>query len=709
MWTSRRSRWGQARRGTVGALTCLAALTAGCGSDVTCGEGTVRRGGACVSEDAVPAFSAITVSHLVVPYDTTQAVYLGHRLPIQLALRSESDEQLEQPRDVAVSVSLIEHFEGTPTVAERAELDQCEVATLHYELVGGGTVQTFEPILELPQECLRDGRTSVDYDIIITVDVDEANMELDAPRMFAFTQLADAEGANPDCRSSFEEGAPPDGCLHVLRVEPSPGTDIEEEVTPDGNIALFWEQTPGSDEEQRAMITVEIDRRAFGHDPYDVIDPETGEVGDRNLLEGQTIQRVRIAPAEGDFAGDFVDVEVDNEAGDTLTNPRWSRLTANSDNDYSFDLFPTPEILALVDTGDWRTVEEFVIEVCLESTFQEAGELGGRPSDDPTASGTDIDANNCARFPVLGVRARPPAQAASELGASATLSRAIGNNTVGVQLDFESKSFVSGAGAYTRTQATADLNSGRLPRLRVGDAKASASVDLQNPASSNLDMYLDVFGTRIQSFHRDVPETADLYSRDWNFTQRRCVSTRFQIGPVPLGIEGCVQGEVGLEFNLGLAHGDSIDGGRVFPAADAEAQIAASARPYISLGASVSVAVDVVIFRAGVSGSLTVFDYSLPTTGSLNVGFTLSDPLFGDTPSTSASLNLHVDQDMRGPNGGIYLFADLRTIRWCRAWFVYYPCGLNWSRIATVPLFTFGAARDRRVLYDQSSPVMVLN
>src|SRR5690606_17281793 len=132
---------------------------------------------------------------------------------------------------------------------------------------------------------------------------------------------------------------------------------------------------------------------------------------------------------------------------------------------------------------------------------------------------------------------RPPAQAASELGASATLSRAIGNSAVGVQLDFESKSFVSGAGAYTRTQATADLNSGRLPRLRVGDAKASASVDLQNPASSNLDMYLDVFGTRIQPFHRDVPEPADLYSRDWNFTQRRCVSTRFQIGPVPLGIE----------------------------------------------------------------------------------------------------------------------------------------------------------------------------
>ncbi|MCA9574381.1 MAG: hypothetical protein R3B40_22355 [Polyangiales bacterium] len=695
----------------MGALLSLAAAGSGCGASRTCGDGTVLRDGVCVASDALPVFSAITVSHLAVPYDTTQPVYLGHRLPIQLALRAESEAPLPEPREVAVSVALIEHFEGTPTVEERAALAQCEVATLHYELVGGGTDQTFEPILELPQECLREGRTSVDYDLMVFVDVDEEqpSMDVDAQRMFAFTEAAQAEGLNPPCRSSFEEGAEADGCLHTLRVEPSPGTDIEEEVTPDGNIALFWERAPGSDEEQRAMITVEIDRRAFGADPFDVVDPETGDVGDRNLLEGELIQRVRIAPAEGDFAGDFVDVEVDNENGDTLANPRWSRLTANSDNDYSFDLFPTEEILTLVDTGDWRTVEEFVIEVCLESTFQEAGELGGRAASDPTTSGSAVDENNCARFPVLGVRARPPAQAASELGASATLSRQIGNNDVGVQLNFESKSFVSGPGAYTRTQATADLASSRLPRIRVGDAKASAAVDLQDPAASNLDMYLDVFGTRVQSFHRSVPDSADLYSRDWNFTQRRCVSTRFQIGPVPLGIEGCVQGQVGLDFNLGIAHGDAVEGGRRFPDADAEAQIAATARPYINLGGSVSVAVDVVIFRAGVQGSLTVFDYALPVSGSLNVGFTLSDPTFGDTPSTQANLNLHVDQNMRGPNGGVYLFADLRTIRWCRAWIFYYPCGLNWSRIATVPLFKFGAARDSRVLYDNTTPTMVLN
>ena len=51
----------------------------------------------------------------------------------------------------------------------------------------------------------------------------------------------------------------------------------------------------------------------------------------------------------------------------------------------------------------------------------------------------------------------------------------------------------------------------------------------------------------------------------------------------------------------------------------------------------------------------------------------------------------------------------MRNNRWCRSWIFCYPCGLNWSRIATFPLFKFGAARDRRVLYEQVSPVLVLN
>jgi hypothetical protein len=321
-----------------------------------------------------------------------------------------------------------------------------------------------------------------------------------------------------------------------------------------------------------------------------------------------------------------------------------------------------------------------------------------------------VTSNNCARFPVLGVRARPPAQAATELGASANLSRAIGNSEVNVGLNFESKAHVAGASAYAHTLAFADLNAGRFPRIRVGHAKASAGVDLQDPSTSNLDMFLDVFGTRVQAFHLGVPDSAELYARNWSFMQRRCVSTRFQIGPVPLGIEGCVQGEVGMDFNLGIAHGDAIEGGRVHPEADAEAAISMTARPYVSLGASVSVAVDLLIFRAGVHGALTVFNYAFPATGALNVGFTLADPAFDGTPSMAASLNLHVDQDIRGPHGGIYLFADLRTIRMCHLfWWVYVPCGLNWSRIATHPLYVFGAARDVRVMYDRSSPTIVLN
>ena len=397
--TTRKFGWFENLRALpLGAAALMASLSPGCGSDTSCGDGTTLVNGVCVASDTAPVFSAITVTHLGVPYDTSHPVFLGHRLPIQLALRADSEQELQEPRSVAVNVSLIEHFDGNaPSDEELAALAQCDVATLHYDLVGGGRDEFFEPILELPEECLRDGRTSVDYDIMVLVDVDESTMDEDARRFYAFTEAEHYDGQNPECRSSLEDGAQPDGCVHTLRVQPSPGTDIEERVTPDGNIALFWEPSEGTDEEQRAMLTVEIDRRAFGHDPYDVMDPDTGEIGDRDLVGGVLTQRVRIAPAGGPFAGDFVDLEVDNEQGETLSNPTWRRLTANSDNDYSFELFPTEEVRTLIETGDWRTEEEFVIEVCLDPDFEEEGEIGGTGIQaDP---GADVlEANNCDRF-----------------------------------------------------------------------------------------------------------------------------------------------------------------------------------------------------------------------------------------------------------------------------------------------------------------------
>jgi hypothetical protein len=213
----------------------------------------------------------------------------------------------------------------------------------------------------------------------------------------------------------------------------------------------------------------------------------------------------------------------------------------------------------------------------------------------------------------------------------------------------------------------------------------------------------------VKTYDREVPTSAELFSEKWSYTQRRCVRSRFQIGPVPLGVEGCSQGSVGFEVNVGAAYGDAIEGGRVFATADAEGQIIADARPFFSVGGSVSVAVDVGIARAGAMGELTLFDYSIPAQGALNLGFVAADPDFGDTPSAMARLALHVDQDLRGPNGQVSLFADLRRLKWCKRWRIRYPCGLRWSRIATVPLFTFGSARDTRVMYDFTAPDVVLN
>ncbi len=280
---------------------------------------------------------------------------------------------------------------------------------------------------------------------------------------------------------------------------------------------------------------------------------------------------------------------------------------------------------------------------------------------------------------------------------------------VGVKVGFESNARIRVGSGVANTVGFADLDAGRFPRIRIGQAQATVHVDLADPTKSGFELGLDVFGTRVKTYDREVPTSAELFAEEWSYTQRRCVSSRFQIGPVPLGVEGCSQGSVGFEVNVGAAYGDAIEGGRVFATADAEGQIVADARPYFSVGGSVSVSVNAGIARAGVMGELTLFDYSIPAQSALNVGFVASDPDFGDTPSAMARLALHVDQDLRGPNGQVSLFADLRRLKWCKRWRIRYPCGLRWSRIATVPLFTFGSARDTRVMYDFTAPDAVLN
>ncbi len=681
-----------------GALAMLlAAAPLGCGGDSTsCGAGTVDSNGTCVVAPAAASFSDIAVTHLVVPYDESRPVFVGHRLPVRLGITSRAPTPLAAPQSVTVNLSLVEHAEGTPPAARLATLRQCFVKTLELDLNGTGEEQLFEPTVEIPPECLPTGTESVTYNFIVQVDPTQRALPASAGRAYYFTEAQHAAaGADERCRSSLDMGAPLDGCVHRLQVRASPGTDVAAQVTPEGHVGLFWMNTVGT-ESRREMLSVQVDRRAWGHDPYDV----GGADSDR--LPGMVTERVRIAPATGSHAGEFRPLRVEAaRAEDPPTETRtFDRLTPAADNRQELDLFPTDEVLALVRNGDWRDVDDFTIEVCLDPSFEERGEDGATLSTgEEGTTARSARSDDCRRFSVLGVRALAGAAqtSASRLDFNREWSRHYGNDKLGLDLRFNTENFLVVGGAVSDTSARAALDSKYLPDLTLAEAKAYAGVDLFAADRTGLTFNVDVFGIRLLGYERRVPEARELYNRDWNIMRRQCKSARVQVGPIPVGLEGCVAGTVGLNVNAGVYRDAAIEMRR-FPMADTEGQIAVTVTPYVTIGATASVSLDALIARGGVEGQLTIIDIRTPLTGSANIGLVRNDPMTM-RPAAQGNLNINWDLVVTGLSGRIVLFVDTRGVEWCskKVVFVrvYYPCGIRWDRRGELALFTFGADPER--------------
>lgn len=677
---------------------------AGCGNARVCGTGTTEVEGACVPTPVAAPFSEISVTHLNVPYDESRPVFVGHRLPLRLGITSRSTRALQTPQQVTLNISLIENTQGTPDAARLAALRQCFVRTLDVGLNGSGEEQIFEPTVEIPPECLPAGAESVTYNVVVQVDTDERALPAEAGRAWYFTDANRTSMGTGQCRSSMDPDAAADGCVHRFILRPSPGTDVSETVTPNGRVALFWLGAMPGQESRGEMMSIQVDRRAYGHDPFDLAS------ADADRLPGTVTQRIRIAPATGPHAGEFQPLRVQADAASMPpTEARtFDRLLPSADNRHEYDLFPTEEVLRLVTEGDWRDINDFTIEACLEPAFEERGEEGDILNDgEEGATPHSARSDDCRRFSVVGVRAQPAApspSAASRLDLNREWSRHFGNNNIGLDARFNTENYVIVGGAVSDSTGRVAVTSRYLPDLTLFDARAYAGVDLFQPDRTGLELRVDVFGVRALSFERRVPEMRELYNRDWSVMRRQCKSGRVTIGPIPIALEGCMQGTLGLNVNAGI-YRDGAIAMRRFADLDTEGQLAVTVTPYANAGGSASVSIDVLIARAGVEGQLTILDVRAPVTGSANVGLQRMDPMT-NRPAAQANLNINWQLVVTGLRGRILLFADTRGVKICRkrVWFVNvpYPCGITWDRRGDLTLFSFGADPETFTLLDRT-------
>lgn len=678
---------------------CVPAPSDG-GPTTTCGAGTVLGdGGACVPAPSGPSLDSVSVDHLSVRYDTTQPIFVGHRLPLRIGVTSRAMTPPAAPVPTQVVVSLIEHFNGTPNPTQAMALRQCVVGSFVAELSGANVEQQLTPELIIPRECVPAGATSVTYNLVVQFDDERVVLPESSNAAFVFTQALRTSGPNAACRSSFDMAATADGCVHQLRVEASPGVDIEPTVEASSNVAILWlpeENAPTAP--AREMLSLLIDERAFGRDPYVITDPAA------SMLPGDVTLRVRMAPATGARAGEYLPLQV--QAATAGMNPvdtrTINRLQPASDNRAEYSVFPSDAVFTAVEPGgNWANVDEFTLETCLVSDFVESGNLGEYDGEDELAGDGDAESDNCQRTTVLGVRALPATASASRVDLNRDWSNRWGNDKLALNASLTTQTSAFVGGASTDTNANVNITSKYLPDISIARARAYAGLDLFNPSATGMEFWVDVLGLRLYSYERRVPGTRELYSRDWNIMRRVCRDKTVMISIVPVSVEACAQGTVGLNVSLGLYRDGDIMGDRRFPMANTEGQIAATARPYANAGASASVSINLGIARGGVEGNLSIIEIGAPFIASANVGLTRMNTMTM-RPSAQANINFNWTLETRGLNGSVTLFADTRGIQWCRRWGFAYPCGITWDRRGEFNLFSFGADTERSTLLNRS-------
>jgi hypothetical protein len=266
-------------------------------------------------------------------------------------------------------------------------------------------------------------------------------------------------------------------------------------------------------------------------------------------------------------------------------------------------------------------------------------------ADDPLVS---LGNNVVATLPFAAVRPELHfTEGVEDFDASESWSDDYGNERFGAGLDINSSvaAFnimgIDGISASVELEASARLFGLRNTVARVsGQLARSASGDTVHAAT--LSREVEIMGSAVSVPPISANSTA---SEDWTRTFFRRSET-FMVGPVPLTVEGSIDGTVGLEHIAAAPAGDfSVD---------------LQLTPFAGLDADVALGVGIRgVLAAGVSGHLNLIDVEVPTSASIDqaihipTGRTLDWALESDVEVTTLS-------------GSISLWAEVLWARYSR-------------------------------------------
>ena len=244
---------------------------------------------------------------------------------------------------------------------------------------------------------------------------------------------------------------------------------------------------------------------------------------------------------------------------------------------------------------------------------------------------------------------------------SADYDKDWGGRTIGVGVEFAGKAHLGGDGANAGLFAGVPIQVFGLGTKAI-DLQATGGVDL-SAFDAGFSLDFKMFG--IVLFSQSLSQMSINYERTETIEKSYEASGRMFAGPVPLRLV------IGATAMMGYA----VDAETDFTS------IAVQGQAFGSVTAYASAAADVLVFRAGVEGSLTLVDEVFTVRAGCGLGL--------QGGRLTGTLTMDAINQLSGPSGRLYLFEEHMAPKWC--WRVV-PCGLRTVRneftVASFKTFT---------------------
>jgi lectin-like protein len=616
---------------------------------------------------------AIEVNSLNVDQAASGNVFVNFPLKARVGLKGTGNTN-----SLVVSLGLMQKPSGpNPTQAELESLQSCLVGGTRLTLPGDGTQQFVDIEGLVPPECLAGEPQRAANFFVLLDGADEYTTEDD--KWLVYNEKEAQTPVGQACKTRDPAtGVERTGCVINVNVRPPPGTDIALlEASPDSSVVVLdppgqpTDVSSGGTEAPRPLFIAGISVAAFGRD-FD-------EANASSL------------PDAVDFAYDII-------ASPDVGSVGWKRLNANPEalhapignlkpgEELQLDarLHPTPEFRTLTSPGGpWAASMDYQVRACAQVPFPEFG--------DPMIAGPDGRANNCKVFSVRLVRGNYSSSSASSYDVTKTYSNAWGSSsTLQLSLSGGSTNTFNLSGASTDNEAKASIKGffGTFDMAHAwGDASATVS-----PAQASMDTGFKVFGVSLLSYSNSAGTVS--YSYDKSYSKQKCLTYSYGVVVATLNISGCFTASAGFDMNV-TASATSIN---------------AQVRPYVQASLSVSGTLNLTLYKATLSASITILGFNTNDSDGISAGLS-----FVINSTNPLKLTIAYDTDavfrISTLDGSIDLTIEQLEANWCKkkVWGVkvYYVCW-SWDTLAEYNLFSYDGYSLSSTLLDRSGSAITL-